>query len=103
MRRVKINQKSILKLVNDTLHKLPPRYVTALNCKESRGKANVNVGQTKYELDVYIWDSEVPDWTKAPCILHQQYEDSDGVLWWEGVFAALCQTVNNLIEKETKK
>lgn len=98
-RRKKIDQTTICKLVYAELDRLPKRYVTCMVMRRSKGVANVNVGGTKFELRVRIYDSGVDDWTQAPNVGSFTFEDSDGIMWWSEDFSALVKQVDNLCEK----
>jgi hypothetical protein len=98
-RRKKIDQSTIYKLVYTELDKLPERYVVCMDLRRSKGAANVNIGGTKFELRVKIFDSGVDDWTHAPNVASFTFEDSDGIFWWSETYAALVLKVVELCEK----
>jgi len=95
----RIDQTTICKLVYQELDKLPSRYVVCMDLRRSKGVANVNVGGTKFELRVKIFDSGVDDWTKAPNVGSFTFEDSDGIIWWPDDYRALANHVKILCEK----
>jgi hypothetical protein len=97
-RRKKIDQTTICKLVYAELDKLPERYVVVMNMRRSRGVANVNLGGTKFELRVKIFDSGVEDWTHAPNVGDFDFEDSDGIFWWPEIYTALVKKVAEFCE-----
>ena len=98
-RRKKIDQSTIYKLVYTELDKLPERYVVCIDLRRSKGVANVNIGGTKFELRVKIFDSGVDDWTKAPNVGSFTFEDSDGIMWWSEIYTAFVRKVAELCEK----
>lgn len=95
----RIDQTTICKLVYKELDKLPSRYVVCMDLRRSKGVANVNVGGTKFELRVKIFDSGVDDWTKAPNVASFTFEDSDGIMWWPDDYRALVNRVKILCER----
>ena len=97
--RKKIDQTTICKLVYTELDKLPERYVFVMDLRRSKGVANVNIGGTKFQLQVKIFDSAVEDWTHAPNIGEFTFEDSDGIFWWSEIYAFFVQKVAELCEK----
>lgn len=98
-RRKKIDQTTICKLVYAELDKLPKRYVIVMDLRRSKGVANVNIGETKFELIVKIFDSGVDDWTHAPVVATFDFEDSDGTFWWSETYTVLVRKVAELCEK----
>jgi len=98
----KINQDTICKLVYTELNKLPERYVVVLNMRRSKGVANVNIGGTKFELCVKIFDSDVEDWTHAPNVGSFTFEDSDGITWWSEYYQAFVKRIDEL-SRNTRK
>lgn len=98
-RRKKIDQSTIYKLVYAELDKLPSRYVVCMDLRRSKGGANVNIGGTKFELRVKIFDSGVDDWTHAPNVASFTFEDSDGIFWWSETYAFFVRKVAELCEK----
>lgn len=95
----RIDQTTICRLVYQELNKLPSRYVVCMDLRHSKGAANVNVGGTKFELRVKIFDSGVDDWTKAPNICSFTFEDSDGIMWWPEHYRALVNRVKILCDR----
>ena len=98
-RRKKIDQSTICKLVYTELDKLPERYVVVMDLRRSKGVANVNIGGTKFQLRVKIFDSGVDDWTHAPNVGEFEFEDSDGIFWWSETYAFFVRKVAELCEK----
>lgn len=98
----KINQDTICKLVYTELDKLPEQYVVTIKMRRSRGSANVNVGGTKFELCVKIYDSDIEDWTHAPNVGSFTFEDSDGIIWWPEAYHAFVEHINKL-SRNTRK
>lgn len=99
----KINQDTICKLVYAELDKLPKQYVVAMDMRRSRGAANVNIGGTKFELRVKIFDTDVEDWTHAPNVGSFTFEDSDGIIWWPGIYSTFVKRIKELLENARKE
>ena len=99
----KINQDTICKLVYAELAKLPKQYVVAIDMRRSRGPANVNIGGTKFELRVKIFDSDVEDWTHAPNVCSFTFEDSDGIIWWPEMYSAFVKRIKELLKNARKE
>lgn len=99
----KINQDTICKLVYAELDKLPKQYVVAIDMRRSRGAANVNIGGTKFELLVIIFDSNVEDWTHAPNVGSFTFEDSDGIIGWPEIYSAFMKRIKELLENAKKE
>ena len=91
----KIDQTTICKLVYTELDKLPDHYVVCMDMRRSKGLANVNVGGTKFELRIKVFDSDVEDWTHVPNVGSFTFEDSDGTNWWTEKYQALVDFVKN--------
>ena len=89
----KIDQTTICKLVYKELDRLPNRYVVVMEMLRSRGVANVNIGGTKFELNVKIFDSDVENWTHAPNVGSFTFEDSEGTIWWSGIYSAFVKRI----------
>ena len=98
----KIDQTTICKLVYAELDRLPNRYVVCMDLRRSKGVANVNIGGTKFELRIKIFDSGVDDWTKAPNVGSFTFEDSDGIMWWPEIYSAFVKCIKELL-KDTRK
>lgn len=99
----KIDQTTICKLVYKELDRLPNRYVVVMEMLRSRGVANVNCGGTKFELNVKIFDSDVENWTHAPNVGSFTFEDSDGTIWWSGIYSAFVKRIEELLNSERKE
>lgn len=95
----RIDQTTICKLVYRELDKLPSRYVVCMDLRRSKGVANVNIGRTKFELNVKIFDSGVDDWRYAPNVGSFTFEDSDGIIWWAHDYQTLVNRIKTLCEK----
>ena len=87
MRRKNITKENILSRVNAVLETLPENYVFAINYRKSLGPGNVNIGKTKTELKVYVFDTDLEDWTHQPSVYRRTFEDSDGTTQWNDQFA----------------
>lgn len=94
-RRRKIDQTTICKLVYTELDKLPDHYVVCMDMRRSKGIANVNIGGTKFELRIKVFDSSVDDWTHAPNVGSFTFEDSDGTYRWPKIYQKLVEFVQN--------
>ena len=101
--RKKINQDTICKLVYAELDKLPKQYVVAMDMRRSRGAANVNIGGTKFELRVKIFDSDVEDWTHAPIVSSFTFEDSDGIICWSDIYSTFVKRIEELLKNAREK
>lgn len=99
----KINQDTICKLVYAELDKLPDHYVVCMDMRRSKGLANVNIGGTKFELKIRIFDSSVDDWTHVPNVGSFTFEDSDGIIWWPESYHAFVEHINKLSRNATKE
>lgn len=99
----KINQDTICKLVYAELNNLPKQYVVAMDIRRSRGVANVNIGGTKFELRVKIFDTDVEDWTLAPNVGSFTFEDSDGIIWWPDIYSAFVKRIKELLNNARKE
>ena len=97
MRKEHVDKSNILTKVNRELSKLPSSYVVCLDCKESKGKANVNIGGTKFQLKIHVFDSDLEDWTHQPSVLFKEFDDSDGTVWWNDSFQSLKNSIEQLI------
>lgn len=99
----KINQDTICKLIYAELDKLPKQYVVVMDMRRSRGAANVNIGMTKFELRVKIFDSDVEDWKHAPSVGSFTFEDSDGIFWWPDIYSAFVKRIKELLKNARKE
>lgn len=102
-RNKKIDQTTICKLVYAELDRLPNRYVVVMEMRRSRGAANVNIGGTKFELNIKIFNSDVKDWTHAPNVGSFTFEDSDGVFWWPDIYSAFVKHIKELLKNARKE
>ena len=98
-----INQDTICKLVYAELDKLPNHYVVCMDMRRSKGLANVNVGGTKFELRIRVFDSDIEDWTHAPNVGSFTFEDSDGTIWWPEQYQAFVKHINKLSRNSRKE
>ena len=71
-----ITPDNALSRVSKLLDKLPDKYVVCIDCRRSKGKADLNRGQTKFELIVRVYDSELHNWKHQPPVLHISLKDS---------------------------
>lgn len=99
----KIDQTTICKLAYAELDKLPNRYVVVMEMRRSRGVANVNIGGTKFELNIKIFDSDVKDWRHAPNVGSFTFEDSDGIFWWPDIYSAFVKRIKELLKNPRKE
>ena len=74
-----------------------------MDMRRSRGAANVNIGGTKFELRVIIFDSDVEDWTHAPGVGSFTFEDSDGIFWWPDFYSAFVKRIKELLKNARKE
>ena len=98
MRRKNITKANILSRVNAVLETLPENYVFVIDYRKSLGPGNVNVGQTKTELNIKVFDTDLEDWVRQPNVFWQTFEDSDGTIWWNSQFADFERAIERLRE-----
>lgn len=98
MRYKKITKANILSRVNAVLETLPENYVFVIDYRKSLGPGNVNIGQTKTELNIKVFDTDLEDWTHQPNVYHCTFEDSDGTTWWNSQFADFERKIERLWE-----
>lgn len=102
MRHKKITKENILERVHNVLKNLPSAYVFTMDYRKSQGLGNVNIGQTKTELAIRVFDTDLEDWTKQPAVCFYTFEDSDGTIWWSSMFADFERKINALCESKNK-
>lgn len=87
MRYKKITKGNILEKVNGVLKTLPKSYVYTIDYRKSLGPGNVNIGGTKTELNIKVYDTDLENWTRQPNVYARTFEDSDGDILWAAVFS----------------
>lgn len=102
MRYKKLTSENILNSVNEVMLTLPKNYVYCLDFRKSQGPGNVNIGQTKTELKIKIFDTDLEDWTHQPCVYSRTFEDSDGTTWWGSQFADFKREIKYYIERKAE-
>jgi hypothetical protein len=98
-RRKVINQATIPGLVYKELEQLPPRYVYVMDFRKSLGPGNVNIGGTKFELIIKVFDTDKENWTHQPGVYERTFEDSDGTTWWGNQYADFLTDMKYLKER----
>lgn len=79
---------------------LPESYVFVIDYRKSLGAGNVNIGGTKTELKIKIFDTDLDDWTHQPSVYQRTFEDSDGLIWWSSQFYAFEQEMKYYRERK---